>query len=67
VFQTTQRCHSVFSWRTPLWSFQVRLVARENWATVFPLGVERISGSLPTFPISSTLFRDLLIRALLQP
>src|SRR5688572_1400943 len=57
VFQTTQRCHSVFSWRTPAWSFHVRLVARENCATRFPPGVDRISGSLPRFPISVTLFK----------
>src|SRR6476659_5839891 len=57
VFQTTQRCHSVFSCFTPLASFHVRLVARENCATRLPLGVARISGSLPRFPINVTLFK----------
>src|SRR5688500_18223672 len=57
VFQTTQRCHSVFSWRDPLASFHERLVASENVATRFPPVVERTSGSFPRFPIKLTLFR----------
>src|SRR5919205_4410860 len=57
VFQTTQRCHSVFSCREPLASFQERLVASENVATRFPPVVERTSGSFPRFPIKLTLFR----------
>src|ERR671932_2841719 len=57
VFQTTQRCHSVFSCRAPLASFQERLVASENVATRLPPVVERTSGSLPRFPIKLTLFR----------
>src|SRR5690349_667702 len=57
VFQTTQRCHSVFSCRCPLWSFQVRLVAREKVATRLPPVVERTSGSFPRFPIRVTLFK----------
>src|SRR5918999_3897668 len=57
VFQTTQRCHSVFSWREPLASFHERLVASENVATRFPPVVERTSGSFPRFPIKLTLLR----------
>src|ERR671914_626892 len=57
VFHTTQRCHSVFSWRAPLASFHERLVASENVATRFPPVVERTSGSFPRFPIKLTLFR----------
>src|ERR671915_1349543 len=57
VFHTTQRCHSVFSWREPLASFHDRLVASENVATRLPPVVERTSGSLPRFPIKLTLFR----------
>src|SRR4028118_231904 len=65
LFQTTQRCHSVFSCLPPVWSFQVRLVASENWATRPPPGVDRISGSLPMLPIRVTLFRLRLIVFLL--
>src|SRR5918992_2304643 len=57
VFQTTQRCHSVFSWRVPLASFHERLVASENVATRLPPVVERTSGSFPRLPIKLTLFR----------
>src|SRR3712207_1068295 len=57
VFQTTQRCHSVFSWRAPLASFHERLVASEKVATRLPPVVERTSGSFPRFPIKLTLFR----------
>src|SRR3982751_1453388 len=57
VFHTTQRCHSVFSWRCPDGSFHVRLVASENVATRFPPVVERTSGSFPRFPINVTLFK----------
>src|SRR5918998_5255105 len=57
VFHTTQRCHSVFSWRVPLASFHERLVASENVATRLPPVVERTSGSFPRFPIKLTLFR----------
>src|SRR5215475_15709942 len=59
-FQTTQRCHSVFSCFAPDASFQVRLVASENVATRLPPVVERTSGSFPRFPIRVTLFRLLL-------
>src|SRR5918997_328641 len=57
AFQTTQRCHSVFSWRSPLAAFHVRLVAREKVATRLPPLVDRTSGSAPRFPISVALFR----------
>src|SRR6185503_13825074 len=56
-FQTTQRCHSVFSCFWPLASFHERLVASENVATRFPPVVDRTSGSLPRFPIRVTLFK----------
>src|SRR5688572_21285916 len=57
AFQTTQRCHSVFSCRSPEGPFHVRLVASENVATRLPPDVERTSGSAPTLPIRVTLFR----------
>src|SRR6476661_1424742 len=57
VFHTTQRCHSVFSCLTPDWSFQDRLVASEKVATRLPPVVDRTSGSLPRFPINTTLFK----------
>src|ERR671939_558982 len=57
VFQTTQRCHSVFCCRFPEGSFHVRLVASEKVATRFPPVVDRTSGSFPRFPIRLTLFR----------
>src|SRR5689334_16131476 len=57
VFHTTQRCHSVFSCFWPLWSFHVRLVAREKVATRLPPVVERTSGSFPRLPIRVTLFK----------
>src|SRR5215217_2510630 len=57
VFQTTQRCHSVFSCLAPDASFQVRLVASEKVATRLPPVVERTSGSFPRLPIRVTLFK----------
>src|SRR5688572_28351982 len=56
-FQTTQRCHSVFSCFSPDGEFHDRLVASENVATRLPPDVERTSGSAPRFPINVTLFR----------
>src|SRR6185437_2443313 len=56
-FQTTQRCHSVFSCLSPAGPFQLRLVASENVATRLPPDVERTSGSAPRFPINVTLFK----------
>src|SRR3954466_7712427 len=57
VFQTTHRCHSVFSCLEPAASFHERLVASENVATRFPPDVDRTSGSFPRFPINMTLLR----------
>src|SRR3954469_14345880 len=57
VFQTTHRCHSVFSCFSPFGEFHCRLVASEKVATLLPPVVDRTSGSLPKFPISITLFR----------
>src|SRR2546423_253760 len=57
VFQTTQRCHSVFSCFDPAASFHDRLVASEKVATRLPPDVDRTSGSFPRLPISITLFR----------
>src|ERR1043165_9382143 len=56
-FHATQRCHSVFSCFDPLWSFQTRLVATENDATLLPFDVVRISASFPRVPIRVTLFK----------
>src|SRR6478609_11618814 len=61
LFQTTQRCHSVFSCLSPLGPLQLRLVASENVATRLPPVVERTSGSAPRFPIRVTLLRLRLI------
>src|SRR5215218_2887844 len=57
VFQTTQRCHSVFSCLDPDASFHDRLVASEKVATRLPPVVDRTSGSFPRFPIRMTLFK----------
>src|SRR6476469_2529794 len=57
VFQTTQRCHSVFSCCEPAASFHDRLVASEKVATRLPPVVDRTSGSFPRFPIRVTLFK----------
>src|SRR5665213_921949 len=61
LFQTTQRCHSVFSCFSPLGLLQLRLVASEKVATRFPPVVERTSGSAPRLPMRVTLFRLRLI------
>src|SRR3954464_5570218 len=57
LFQSTTRCHSVFSCFSPLWFFHWRLVASESVATREPLEVLRTSGSAPRFPIRMTLLR----------
>src|SRR5918912_3558727 len=57
VFQTTHRCHSVFSCFSPDGPFHDLLVASENVATRFPPDVDRTSGSAPRFPINITLFK----------
>src|SRR3977135_3113447 len=61
LFQTTQRCHSVFSCLSPLGPLQLRLVASENAATRLPPAVERTSGSAPRLPMRVTLFKLRLI------
>src|SRR4051812_43601932 len=66
VFQTTHRCHSVFSCLVPPASFHDRLVASEKVATRFPPVVDRTSGSFPRFPINVTLFKLLLIHSSLD-
>jgi hypothetical protein len=57
VFQTTHRCHSVFSCFSPDGPFHDLLVAREKVATRFPPDVDRTSGSAPRLPINITLFK----------
>src|SRR5215210_6065813 len=57
LFQSTTRCHSVFSCFSPDWFFHCRLVATERVATRDPFEVLRTSGSAPRFPIRMTLFR----------
>src|SRR5690242_9180739 len=57
LFQTTHRCHSVFSCFSPDAAFHERLVASEKVATRFPPDVDRTSGSAPRFPINVTLFK----------
>src|ERR1700684_1125216 len=53
---TTTRCHSVRSLRSPLaLSFQLSDVATDMLATRVPSLVERISGSRPRLPIRITL------------
>src|SRR5215468_1952504 len=54
---TTTRCHSVFSLRSPVFlSRQVSDVATLRLAIGRPSWVRRISGSLPRFPTRITLF-----------
>src|SRR6476620_4868342 len=57
LFQSTTRCHSVFSCFSPAWFFHCRLVATESVATREPFEVLRTSGSAPRFPIRIALFR----------
>src|SRR5580704_3356997 len=57
AFQAMHLCHSVFSCFSPDAEFHWRVVASEKFATLLPLFVVRISGSLPRFPMSMTLFR----------
>src|SRR4051794_3897687 len=51
-------CHSVRSCLSPFLSVKRSSVASENFATLVPLGIERISGSLPRRPTRMTLFTD---------
>src|SRR5271165_576007 len=53
-FQITTLCHSVRSTRSPLWSFQLSLVAMLRVTTLLPPWVVRTSGSRPMLPISCT-------------
>src|SRR5467141_3193789 len=52
---TTTRCHSVRSCFWPALSVQASLVATVKFATAWPLGVYRTSGSRPRLPIRMTL------------
>jgi hypothetical protein len=61
LFQATTLNHSVASRRSPSDVTQVRLVATLKVVTGLPLGVYRISGSRPRFPIIITLFKLLVI------
>src|SRR5580658_295129 len=55
--QTTIRCHSVRVWYSPeSLSFQLTLVASENRVWAVPLGVKRVSASLPRKPMSVMRF-----------
>src|SRR5512145_1249265 len=54
--QATIECHSVLSWRWPSWPVQDRDVASLKFATRWPLGVARTSGSEPRLPTRMTLF-----------
>src|SRR5687768_185730 len=67
LFQSTTRCHSVFSCCSPCWFFQRRLVASDSVATRDPLAVLRTSGSAPRFPINVTLFKLRLTRTSTLP
>ena len=59
--QHTMLCHSVCSFISPvLRSLYLSVVAREKVAFMVPLSRCRISGSLPAFPISRTLFSDII-------
>ena len=63
VFHTTILCQSVMSFHSPVCeSFVRRPVARENFETEIPLGVNFVSASLPRFPTRMTL---LTLRAII--
>src|SRR5580658_9147138 len=54
--KTTTRCHSVFSFRSPLaLSRQDSEVATDRFTTGSPLVMRRTSGSLPRLPTKITL------------
>src|SRR5690606_29112590 len=56
LLKNTTRCHSVRSCICPLClSFQLSDVARVTLVTAPPLGIKRVSGSLPRLPIRMTL------------
>src|SRR5262249_47313151 len=63
---TTIRCHSVRSCFWPLLSVQDSLVAMRKFATAWPPGVNRTSGSAPRLPIKIALLTPPAIRACLS-
>src|SRR5271154_6286484 len=66
--QTTIRCHSVRVLCSPeSWSFQLTLVARENRVWAVPLGVKRVSASLPRNPMSVMRFLQNMLCLLFVP
>src|SRR5580658_1630190 len=66
--QTTIRCHSVRVLYSPeSLSFQLTLVARENRVWAVPLGVKRVSESLPRKPMSVMRFLQNILCLLFVP
>src|ERR1035438_5324247 len=66
--QTTTRCHSVRVLYSPeSLSFQLTLVARENRVWAVPLGVKRVSASLPRKPMSVMRFLQNILCLLFVP
>src|SRR5580700_9453503 len=66
--QTTIRCHSVRVLYSPeSLSFQLTLVARENRVWAVPLGVKRVSASLPRNPMSVMRFLQNILCLLFVP
>src|SRR5580700_5261235 len=66
--QTTIRCHSVRVLYSPeSFSFQLTLVARENRVWAVPLGVKRVSASLPRNPMSVMRFLQNILCLLFVP
>src|SRR5579862_2802442 len=66
--QTTIRCHSVRVLYSPeSLSFQLTLVASENRVWAVPLGVKRVSASLPRNPMSVMRFLQNILCLLLVP
>src|SRR5580698_1210390 len=66
--QTTIRCHSVRVLYSPeSLSFQLTLVARENRVWAVPLGVKRVSASLPRKPMSVMRFLQNILSLLFVP
>src|SRR5580700_5537143 len=66
--QTTIRCHSVRVLYSPdSLSFQLTLVARENRVWAVPLGVKRVSASLPRNPMSVMRFLQNILCLLFFP
>src|SRR5580698_1914743 len=66
--QTTIRCHSVRVLYSPeSLSFQLTLVATENRVWAVPLGVKRVSASLPRKPMSVMRFLQNILCLLFVP